>query len=359
MHRLFAASALLLIATPALAEIGRVEVVGKPGARCTLVGQRATLGANGRAQFDNIDTGGHTLRCNANGADLAGPVMVRAGRTTRTSLRNLRNHMLKGRKKTATVGAIDLPARRMNQQSQGVTVPSQMRPSSGPASPPRVWHRLPGRAVDIAAHGKNAWILGTNRVDGGHGIFRWTGTLFEPVTGGAMDIAIGPSGKPWVINESNEIFRYNGRLWDRKPGLGRQIAVGADGSVWLLGMGKASGGNDIYRWNGASWASVGGHAHRIAVDPQGMAWIVNAQHQIFRFTGQGWAQVPGAASDVSIGTDGSIWFLGVQPTAGGLEVMQYKNGKLERILGGLAQLAAVSAEHAWGINAAQKIYWRP
>ena len=359
MHVPVFAASILLLSSAALADVGRVEVVGKPGARCSLNGQTQVIGAQSRARFEKVAIGGYTMRCTANGTTVAGPVMVRAGRKTRTSMANLRNHMLKARKKTATPGSVELPPPRMNEESPGVTVPSQRRSSSGPTSPPRVWHRLPGRAVDIAAHGKTAWVLGTNRVDGGHGIYRWTGKLFEPVIGGAMDIAVGPSGTPWVVNNRNEIFQYNGRLWDRKPGLGQQIAVGADGSVWLLGMGKAAGGHDVYRWNGMNWVSVGGHAQRIAVDPHGMAWVVNAQHQIFRYTGQGWAQVPGAASDVSIGTDGSVWFLGVKPTAGGLEVMQLKDGTLELMLGGLAHLAAVSTENAWGVNTAQQIYWRP
>lgn len=108
MHRLLAAAALLMIATPALADVGRVEVVGKPGARCALAGQEAALDPSGRTRFETVAVGGYTLRCTSEGVTLAGPVMVRAGRTTRTSLANLRSHMLKARKKTRVATPINL-----------------------------------------------------------------------------------------------------------------------------------------------------------------------------------------------------------------------------------------------------------
>jgi hypothetical protein len=72
------------------------------------------------------------------------------------------------------------------------------------------WERLPGSgtAVTIGADG-TAWLLGTDRVDGGHSIHWWTGSGWERVPGGAVALSAGQV--PWLVNSSGNVFRWDGR----------------------------------------------------------------------------------------------------------------------------------------------------
>ena len=52
----------------------------------------------------------------------------------------------------------------------------------------RGWQRVQGSAIAIA----DGWVIGTDRRDGGYGIYRW---------------------RPWVINNRGERFEWTGRDW--------------------------------------------------------------------------------------------------------------------------------------------------
>jgi hypothetical protein len=52
------------------------------------------------------------------------------------------------------------------------------------------WIRLPGKAKDIGVGADGSvWIIGTNRVGGGFGIWAWTGTAWQAVPGGAVAVS--------------------------------------------------------------------------------------------------------------------------------------------------------------------------
>ncbi len=72
---------------------------------------------------------------------------------------------------------------------------------------------LPGAANAIAIGGNTAWVLGTSAVSGGYGIYKWTGSAWAAVPGGAVKIAVGPDGNPWVVNSAHRIYRYTGSGW--------------------------------------------------------------------------------------------------------------------------------------------------
>jgi hypothetical protein len=42
--------------------------------------------------------------------------------------------------------------------------------------------------------GAGPWVIGTNGVSGGYGIYRWTGANWQAVPGGAMEITIAGKG---------------------------------------------------------------------------------------------------------------------------------------------------------------------
>ena len=89
---------------------------------------------------------------------------------------------------------------------------------------------MPGLANDITIGGDGAaWVIGTDRENGGYGIHKWTGTNWVKFAGGAVRIASDNYGTPWVVNDADQIFRYNGQGWDLMPGAAKDIGIGADG----------------------------------------------------------------------------------------------------------------------------------
>jgi len=53
------------------------------------------------------------------------------------------------------------------------------------------WKLLAGRARDIGVGAAGSWVIGTNPVPGGYGIFRWIGAAWAAVPGGAVEISVG------------------------------------------------------------------------------------------------------------------------------------------------------------------------
>lgn len=85
-----------------------------------------------------------------------------------------------------------------------------------------------------------AWMVGDGAAPGGYKIWKWNdGPQWIAADGGAVRIAVEPSGIPWVVNSFNEIFRRTSDspttgTWEWVRGSAQDIAVGADGSVWPL-----------------------------------------------------------------------------------------------------------------------------
>src|SRR4029453_6237013 len=97
-------------------------------------------------------------------------------------------------------------------------------PPPRPTPPP--WTAFAGpRAKDVAVGANGVlWIIAT---DGN--IYRWDGTQFQQVPGGAKRIAVDPTGRAWVVNDGGEIFRWGESTWQLMPGRGTYIGVGATG----------------------------------------------------------------------------------------------------------------------------------
>lgn len=70
------------------------------------------------------------------------------------------------------------------------------------------WIKRSGAARDIGVGGDGSvWIVGTSEDDGGHRIYRWTGTAWNRVSGSARQISVGPDGYPWAANSGGDIYR--------------------------------------------------------------------------------------------------------------------------------------------------------
>lgn len=180
--------------------------------------------------------------------------------------------------------------------------------------------QLPGFANDIAVGANNSvYITGIDDVSpsGGYSIKKLNGTNWTTIPEcAAVRIAVGPDGKPWVVNKSNLIFRHDGGLyWTELPGRATDIAVGANGTAYMIGTDEVSttGGFSINKWTGIGWTKLPECAAiRITVDANGTPWVVNKSNYIFKFVGDGlpWKQLPGKATDIAVGADGSVFITG-------------------------------------------------
>jgi hypothetical protein len=223
---------------------------------------------------------------------------------------------------------------------------------SGPSSILR-----PGFATDIGVGANGSvFVVGTNPVVGGYGIYRWTGSGWAPFSGGAVKIAVDPTGNPWVVNSAHQIFHWNGRRWVAHPGFANSISVGANGSIWIVGTNPVGGGFGIYRWNGAGWAAATGGAVKIAIDPTGNPWLVNSAHAMYHWNGRGWLPYSGAATDISVGANGSVWIVGTNPALGGGGIWHRTSAGWVPVVGGAVTIAVAPDGHPWVINSAHQIF---
>jgi len=71
---------------------------------------------------------------------------------------------------------------------------------------------MPGLANDIGIGGDGSvWHVGTDTTDGGHKVYKWvkrnraTDPYWVEVTGGAENVALDVSGKPWLVTDADSI----------------------------------------------------------------------------------------------------------------------------------------------------------
>jgi hypothetical protein len=214
-----------------------------------------------------------------------------------------------------------------------------------------------GAATDISAGANGSvWVIGTNPVGGGFGIYRWTGSAWASLRGGAVAIAVDPSGNPWVVNSAHQIYQWNGRAWVSHPGAATDISVGANGAVWVVGTNPAAGGYAIYHWNGKGWTRVLGGAIRIAVDPNGNPWVIDSAQRLYHWNGQGWPNTPVAGSDISVGANGWVWVVGTNPVEGGFGISRLDGNNGIGVPGGAVRVAVGPSGNPWIIRSGQQIY---
>ena len=218
------------------------------------------------------------------------------------------------------------------------------------------WELLPGLATDVGVGARaDAMVVGVDQVEGGHSLYRWIGSDWQLVPGGAMRLDVDPQGNPWVVNSAGQILRAGASGWQQLPGLASDIGIGANGSVWVIGVTPTPGGFTIHRWNGREWDLVPGGAVRIDVDPRGNPWVVNDAGNILRRTPAGqWQQLPGSATDVTVATNGTAWILGNNRVAGGYTIHRWSGDSWRRVNGGGVAISA--GPIPWLINADGQIY---
>lgn len=173
--------------------------------------------------------------------------------------------------------------------------------------------------VAVGADG-SIYVIGTDLVSatGGFGIYKVYGDKLNklPLCAG-LRIAVGPDGKPWVVNKSNLIYRFTDSTsaWHQVPGTATDIGIGADGSTFIIGTDDVSpsGGKSILKFNGTDWSVMpecsGIH---ISVDQHGIPYVANLSNIVYKYDGTRlWTPIPGvSANDIGIGADGSVFVTG-------------------------------------------------
>jgi hypothetical protein len=224
------------------------------------------------------------------------------------------------------------------------------------------WAALPGSAQDIGV-GANcqAWVIGTNAVPGGGGVFfldrkrNWVG-----FSGGGVRITVQSQGFPRMINNANGIFRLLPNVaWQQLPGAGTDI--GSGGALWVVGTNPVPGGFGTYFLDSTSnWVGVDGGAVRIAVGPDGLPWIVNSAGNIFHRVNNNtaWQALPGTAQDIGVGADGTPWIIGTNGVPGGFGIYRWDGSSWIGIEGGGVQISVGGDGLPWIVNSAGSIFER-
>lgn len=109
------------------------------------------------------------------------------------------------------------------------------------------WRRAPGSAREVG----DGWVIGTDRRNGGYGIYRWDGRKWHRMPGSGVSIG-GGYYDPWVINDRGERFRWTGSDWRQEPNFDRRDDRrdgnrGRDDNDWNRGRGNdhdSRGNND-------------------------------------------------------------------------------------------------------------------
>ena len=187
---------------------------------------------------------------------------------------------------------------------------------------------MPETAKDISVGAENSvWIVGTAPLADGFGLSKWnpgTNSWVPQISTGAVQIEVGPDGKPWTLDNQDRIRRWNGSSWDLLSGTAKSIGVSLHGTPFIIGTSAVGGGYAIYESTTSEWVSLGGEgAVSIDVGSNDQPWIVNNQNAIKQWTGSSWTTRPGTARDVGVGADNSAWIIGTSATTGGYTVYRW------------------------------------
>jgi hypothetical protein len=69
------------------------------------------------------------------------------------------------------------------------------------------WVHTSGAATDISIGGRGAvWVVGTNPLPGGSGVYLWNGGGWTAVAGAGVSIAVAPFGQPSLLDPEHHIL---------------------------------------------------------------------------------------------------------------------------------------------------------
>jgi hypothetical protein len=253
----------------------------------------------------------------------------------------------------------------ITESGSSFTVPPQTGVAGGsPMNPAGShWIQIAGAAHDIGVGAEcTAWVIGTNAVVGGFGLWgwNWSSPGWFTVDGGGERITVNALGLPRVTNSIDQIWRLLSNGWQQLPGAAIDISSGADGSLFVIGTDNVPGGGGVYEFNFTTgqWRFDNGAGERIAVGPDGQPWVVNSAQQIWRHTAGGWQHLPGLAHDIGIGANGAAWIVGTNPEIGGFGIWRWNGSGWSPVEGGGTQIAVGADGLPWITNNVGGVYER-
>ncbi len=134
------------------------------------------------------------------------------------------------------------------------------------------WEKKETGVLDVAADTKgNVYIAKRNGE-----IRKWYDlrSEWQPVSGFAHRLSLGPSGDLWALDPKGFIHRFDGKIWFSLPGQARDIAAGGTDSVMIVDMDA-----HLRAWKAADkrWAPIASPMDRLktlALTPEGKVWTV-------------------------------------------------------------------------------------
>lgn len=249
------------------------------------------------------------------------------------------------------------------------------------------WQKLPGLAKDIGVDDTGfAWIIGTNPVPGGYGIYRWNQAIndWDAMDGGAVRIACG-FYQAYVVNDVGDIYVSVDppQNWDKLPGKAKDIGAegviegpdhlsiisdeldfSPDGVSKGKGHRPLKGDFRVYAMSSASnsvWLPTGGTG--VAISGGLNIRVINSKHEIYAGNWAEpnpvqWQKLPGAGKDIAVTAAGDCWLIGTNPVPGGFGIYHW-NGAVNDwspIIGGAVMIACSSQGSPWVVNDAGEIF---
>lgn len=157
---------------------------------------------------------------------------------------NLRNLCQGTTNPSATISCFQTQIRTHNDWNRALTA-CKAKPASNPPAPnpnPNPASKLsavklPGTARDIDAKNGVVYVIGSNAVPGGYGLWKLVNAGWVQVPpGGGMRVAVTPAGIPWVIDNAGVVKRLAGATWmpiaTEKKAI--DLAFDTGGRLWVI-----------------------------------------------------------------------------------------------------------------------------
>jgi hypothetical protein len=149
---------------------------------------------------------------------------------------------------TATISCFQNEIRTHNDFPRALTA-CKAKPASNPPAPNPSAVKLPGTARDIDAKNGVVYVIGSNAVPGGYGLWKLVNAGWVQVPpGGGVRVAVTPAGIPWVIDNAGVVKRLAGATWmpvaTEKKAI--DLAFDTGGRLWvILEDGRVMGSWDL------------------------------------------------------------------------------------------------------------------
>jgi hypothetical protein len=149
---------------------------------------------------------------------------------------NLRNLCQGTTNPSATISCFQNEIRSHNDWNRAITACKAKPASNQPAATPGAV-KLPGTARDIDAKNGVVYVIGSNAVPGGYGLWKLVNAGWVQVPpGGGVRVAVEPAGTPWVIDNAGIVKRLVGANWVSVATEKKAIDLAFDtgGRLWVI-----------------------------------------------------------------------------------------------------------------------------